>query len=269
MAKSESSAEALSSPLRESWERGQEAWPQVELSFEKFASLYPKDAKPETAHADLYLALACLSGNTAAIAVLVESYWEQLYGACLKVLHNRDAVEDVLQELRIALFVEEPSRMTRYSGEGRLAAWLRVVALRLALMARRRLWRELDVDQDNLLSFADGDDDPELQTLKYSYRAAFKSAFREALESLTSRQRNLLRYSVIDGLTIDELGKLHGVHRASAARWLAAAKRDLARRTKQRLRDCLELSDEDYAELTRVVESRLYASLQRELAVRA
>lgn len=62
--------------------------------------------------------------------------------------------------------------------------------------------------------------DPELSHLKATFAAEFKFALTLAIDELSVRDRNLLRQSVLDGLTIDQLGKLYRVHRATAARWV-------------------------------------------------
>ena len=41
----------------------------------------------------------------------------------------------------------------------------------------------------------------------------------EAFAALESRERNLLRYALGDGLSVDAIGTLYRVHRATAARW--------------------------------------------------
>jgi len=53
------------------------------------------------------------------------------------------------------------------------------------------------------------------------------------------RERNLLRYQVLDRLGIDHIGALHGVHRVTAARWIAHARRALIEGVRRRLQDRL------------------------------
>jgi hypothetical protein len=43
------------------------------------------------------------------------------------------------------------------------------------------------------------------------------------VRTLSRRDRNLLRYQYFDHLTVDDIGALHRVHRATAARGVARA----------------------------------------------
>jgi len=47
--------------------------------------------------------------------------------------------------------------------------------------------------------------------LKTRYRAEFKLAFADAVEALSFRDRNLLKYAFGDGLASDEIASIYGV----------------------------------------------------------
>jgi RNA polymerase sigma-70 factor (ECF subfamily) len=89
------------------------------------------------------------------------------------------------------------------------------------------------------------------------------SAFEVAVNGLASRERNLIRYQLVDGLNVDQIGALYGTHRATAARWVAAARDELATRTRDELRRRLSLSHQEVDGLIRWVQSQLELSLQR------
>jgi RNA polymerase sigma-70 factor (ECF subfamily) len=110
------------------------------------------------------------------------------------------------------------------------------------------------------------DDDPELAYMKATYRAAFKAAFQEALESLQGRERTLLKQQIVDGLGIDELGALYDVHRATAARWVAAAREKLLVRTRRTFMLRARISSDECESIMRMVRSQLDVSLHRRLA---
>lgn len=65
-------------------------------------------------------------------------------------------------------------------------------------------------------------------------KEAFQLAFRDAVNALTSRERNLLRYHYLSDLSIDQIGTLYHVHRATAARWVAQARERLISDTRKR-----------------------------------
>jgi RNA polymerase sigma-70 factor (ECF subfamily) len=111
-------------------------------------------------------------------------------------------------------------------------------------------------------SFAD---DPELAYMKAAYRATFKEVFQEALDSLLPRERLLLKQQLVDGLSIDELGALNQVHRATAARWVAGAREKLLGRTRRTFMMRARISSDECESIMRLVRSQLDVSLQRRL----
>jgi RNA polymerase sigma-70 factor (ECF subfamily) len=58
--------------------------------------------------------------------------------------------------------------------------------------------------------------------LKERHRADFLQAFAE----LTRQERNLLRLHLLEGLTLEQLGGHHRVHRTTVARWLDTASQE-------------------------------------------
>jgi len=140
-----------------------------------------------------------------------------------------DVIDEVQQALRARLLVGdgEGPAITHYAGRGPLRAWVMICAFREAARIVQRTWREKAAGDEALMRFADSSC---LATgFDTAYRDAFRGAFRTALRKLTLRDRRLLRMSVIDTLSIDEIGKLLGVHRATAARWIRHARLSLAR----------------------------------------
>jgi RNA polymerase sigma-70 factor (ECF subfamily) len=83
---------------------------------------------------------------------------------------------------------------------------------------------------------------------------------------MEARDRVMLRQHFVDGLTIDELGPLYGVHRATAARWIASAKEDLMTRTRREFMARARLSPKEMASVMRMVQSRLEVTLARLMA---
>lgn len=80
------------------------------------------------------------------------------------------------------------------------------------------------------------------------------------------RERNLLRQSVLDGLSIDALGELYSVHRSTVARWIERARKRLLELTAASLRDDLKLPTADLASMMRMSDSQLHVSLSRVFA---
>jgi RNA polymerase sigma-70 factor, ECF subfamily len=73
----------------------------------------------------------------------------------------------------------------------------------------------------------------------------------------------LLRYSVIDGWNVDRIAELYGVHRATAARRVAAAREQLGESIRAELAARLEISTDEVDSIVRLVQSRVDVSLAR------
>src|SRR5262249_46581288 len=119
--------------------------------------------------------------------------------------------------------------------------------------------------EDDLLEAPGFADDPELGELKAKYRDQLAAAFRASLATLQPRDRSLLRYQVMDGLTIDEIGAIYKVHRATAARWLAPIRTELVDGTLAKLSAELGVGRASAASIVRLVQSQLELSVVRHL----
>jgi RNA polymerase sigma-70 factor (ECF subfamily) len=139
-------------------------------------------------------------------------------------------MDEAKQILRDRFFVGEAGgapRIHAYSGRGMLAGWVRCAAARVALRLLRRPRAEVHVEADTLAALPSLDADTELGLMRREHGDAFVLAFRDAFLELSPRDRLLLRQSFRHALSIDKIGSLHRVHRATAARWLADARDDL------------------------------------------
>src|SRR5205823_5486195 len=103
--------------------------------------------------------------------------------------------------------------------------------------------------------------DPELEYLKQRYRRHFEETLREALTALAGRARELLRMRYVLGRSVDEVGAHYSVHRATAARWIAAAERELLTDTRRRLMSKLHLAETEMNSLSRALVSQMDVSL--------
>jgi RNA polymerase sigma-70 factor, ECF subfamily len=174
-----------------------------------------------------------------------------------------DAIADVQQILRTRLFVGEGDgpAIARYEGRGALKSWVLVSALREAVRVRQKTSREPPVDDEALIALADRADAGPPSVDKQRYQDAFKVAFRSALAALSARDRVLLRMHVLDGLTIDQIGALQGVHRATAARWIERAREEVSRNVRRELMKELGMDPFETDEILEWVQSRVELSL--------
>jgi len=212
---------------------------------------------------DLYLACGCLAGIPAALVAFDARHGPDIERA----LHGRDrrGLDDAKQILHQRLFVGPAPKIATYSGRGPLRRWLRVVVGRLLLEVLHA--REPLADDWEIAALPVASDDPELAYLKARYRAEYKQAFSDALAELGDRDRTVLAQYHVDGLTIDELGVLYGVHRVTASRWVLKAEAVVRDAVLALLRVRLGLSTADLREVTQLVRSQLSLSLARALRV--
>jgi RNA polymerase sigma-70 factor (ECF subfamily) len=204
---------------------------------------------------DLRLACACALGEPDAIARFEADLMPQIVPALRQLRLTDDQLDEVLQQLRVGLFVK--GEIGGYQGRAELHRWLRSIAIRAGVRMLRKDRKEERADEDALLAIPAPGDGPEIDQLKAKYAPEFKTALRESLAALDPKERTLLRQHFLDGLTIDQLGAFHGVHRATAARWITAARQEVLDRAQEILRGRLGLGGAELESLLRLVQSRL------------
>lgn len=217
---------------------------------------------------DLYLAYACLTGASGAAEAFAAAHAPTLRKALAGVTAEASQIDDVIQQVYEKLFVPEEGRtpaITKYDGVGELRSWVRVTAVRLALNLHRERKRERPLSPQLLLTRPDGSTGPEEGYLKRLYSDAFKQAFERALTTLDPAQRNLLRYYYLDGLTVEAIGGLYRVHKATISRRLADVREHLLTETRNALLRQLEVGASELDSIMRLIHSRLDASICRYL----
>lgn len=220
----------------------------------------------QEAHAvDLCVAFAAAHGDPTAIG-LVEAILDDVTPSLRAVRLDDEQVDDVRQQTRARLLMVAadgaPPRLLAYGGKGPLGAFVRVVATRLALSAKRAR-DPLSGTDDGLATLATPEASAELAALRAAHADTFRSALHAALAELEPVQRSVLRLQLLDGLGVDEIGLLHQVHRATAARWLVRAKDDLRRRTRKHLEARLSVRGTELESLVAALQSRLDLSIER------
>jgi RNA polymerase sigma-70 factor (ECF subfamily) len=270
------SADTLASEVGRLCEAGQAAWPELAVDAARFAAYAAARLDVETGDplaalgalrpGDLYLACACALGVPHAVDA-----FERTHGAAIRAALLRagagDHADDVAQTVRAKLFVgtgEATLAIVKYAGRGSLGSWAQVMAVRELRSRARRVdpLRPTD-DMDAIVERTLHADDEEMRVLKSTYRAEFKRAFERAFERLTPKQRNLLRLECIDGLNIDEIGVVYGVHRATVARWRSDARAVLLKETRRVFVEELKLRREEFDSIMRLIESQADVSLPR------
>lgn len=248
----------------------QEAHPEVSWDDERFATglgrrtLALDDLDPGRA-ADVWVVEAALASDPSALNWFEKDALPQLVPALGKLRLDATEREDTLQRLREELFVGRDGRRPKlheYSGSGELRGWLRITLVRLGLKAIRS---RRPVEDDAVLEQHAVDSDPELLLAKAEARQLFRAAFSDALAKLPVKERLLLKQHFVDGLTIDQLGTLHQVHRATAARHVQAARVQLVETLQRELMSAASISRGECDRVMAFVQSQLGATLKRRL----
>jgi RNA polymerase sigma-70 factor (ECF subfamily) len=214
----------------------------------------------------VHIAIACAAGDPLAIHRFEDDFLDEVDATAGRLRARPDQADEVRSHLHRILFVSEPGRpaaLREFSGRGDLRSYLRVIATRELVRVINKGRREVGVTDDAFLDTLLPASDPELGYLREHYRADVDAAMRTALAALPDQPRALLRYSVVDGWTVDRIGALYGVHRATAARRVAAAREELGDAIRAELATRLAIPIGDVDSIVRLVQSRIEVSLER------
>jgi RNA polymerase sigma-70 factor (ECF subfamily) len=258
----------------------QASFPQLELGPDEFIDHLASHvansrslarALAELHGAELFLACACARGVPGAIEELELRYAPAWEGTLRRLDPSPAFADDARQLLREKLFVARQGRspgIATYSGAGPLGGWLLVTVRRVALNLRRRAPTAPENPSDELAGLGSPVADPELDHLRRTYRPEFDRAFRDALDTLSPRERNLLRLHYLDGVSGQRLSGMYRVHASTISRTLSAARLKLHEETRQRLTERLGLTTSQVASLVGLVLSRLELNLASALGRR-
>jgi RNA polymerase sigma-70 factor (ECF subfamily) len=247
--------------LRKAMAEASASWPGIATPEEAFAS-YADERLVGPGDLDLYgrelfLAFACSSGDPIAIRVLDGEYLSRTDGAVAKVDGARAFIDEVKQALRIRLLVGPPPRIGQYAATGPLAAWLRVTALRIALDLRRTAGAQ----EKTILDVMAAPFTSDLPGATLAEREYVEKALHAAFAALSVRQRNVLRLHYVEALSIDEIGGIYRVHRATAARWLAGIRKELFDKVAEEVKRALDFTESDFLSVLKRIQSQLDLSL--------
>lgn len=215
------------------------------------------------AYADLALAWACAQNEPQALKVFEDELLAAVPPALRALDQGTGLTDEVLQRLRVRFFVDRPPLVLEYLGKGALAGWVRMAAVHLALDVVRGRGAKPNA-QEALEHLAD-EHTQEKKHLQAEAVPKLKEAFLRAFDSLSSRERAVLRLHVVDGASIDQIAAVYEIHRATAARWVVAVREALQERTQQLFAQATQSSPDEVESLMRSLVSQLDVSLERRL----
>ncbi|MDQ3337794.1 MAG: hypothetical protein M4D80_21750 [Myxococcota bacterium] len=209
---------------------------------------------------DLAVACAALAGDHAALRA-VDQHFADVRVALRGVVPDHE-IDELVQEVRIKVVVDK--KLESYTGKGPLRAWLRVALLRAGLDRRRMAGGRADVPLDDVAWLAHAaDSDPALAAIRGTLGPVVRRALETALTKLDARERLILRQHLVDGLPAPELASLHGVHRVTAFRWLAAIRQRVLHDVRATVARELSLGGESLASLMRELRASAAPSVER------
>jgi RNA polymerase sigma-70 factor (ECF subfamily) len=237
------------------------AWPGLEAKAlrSKVAQVVGARVLPPETLRDLTLAMACALRHGPALKVFDALLREEVARVVRPI--EPSLVDEVTQLVRERLFVTEGDtmRLQGFRGEAPLRAWVRAVALRLAINAQRLAGREVPLSVPPEVE-ADAAD-PELALLKARYRQTFREAFAHAISQLSPRARTVLRLYSLDGLTLARIGVLYRKDTSTVSRWVEQTRQALLVSTRGYLAAQLNLEPAALESLMRAADSDMSVSL--------
>jgi RNA polymerase sigma-70 factor, ECF subfamily len=213
---------------------------------------------------ELFLAKACGEGDPTAIRYLEDQYLHRAEDFASRFRLSPEELSEHRQSLRVRLLVGPRPGILRYRGYGPLAAWLRVVSIRLAsdrVADRSSMdrWAEPGL-YDRLVVDALS---PDLEAAKLEHRDLFMTALEASLAALGAREKTLLRMHLLDDLNLDAIGLVYRVHRSTVARWLVSIREQLLASLRLSLSLKLPVTKSEIRSLARALWGEVQVSLDR------
>jgi RNA polymerase sigma-70 factor (ECF subfamily) len=252
-------------------EQARRSWPTCEIAPETFAAYLgehlPADEDVRESllrvHADdLYLACGLVRGDRPALEAFERTLPERVARFVCHLDSSPPFLDEVTQAVRIKLLApldgESVPKIGNYSGRNSLESWLCTVAIRTALDLRRG---RKDEPIDELSDVLAATDDPELELLRAKHEELCREALREAHESLSIKQRRMLRLYYRERFTYEQLGSLYHVNPTTARTWVLEARGAVIDAVRGGLKRRLRLDNRELENLLQLMQSRLDISL--------
>lgn len=216
---------------------------------------------------DLLLAYACARGDATAIRRFDERFTKDIRRIGRRLPSSGMSEEDLGQEVARRLFSPPTPKIAEYSGRGDLQSWVRIVATRLALdIVRIKKSSERPTAHVAFQRIADAGEAPDLAYFRRLYNAEIRAALEVAAAGLSTDERTALREHYVLGMSVDDLAKAHGVHRATAARRIQHAREVLVEGVTKVLAERHGLTGRELASVMNLIRSQMHITMERLLA---
>jgi RNA polymerase sigma-70 factor (ECF subfamily) len=261
----------LAGALAALYKRGRDAYPSLRVAEASFGRAVGRCAGLSTfrslealAAEDLYLACACAEGVRGAAAAFEAGYAKAVRRAVARVVEAGGDREDAEQRVRQHLLVGTPGAgpaVAKYPGHLPLAKWIPVVAIRLAISQNRTASSERRL-RDKAGAEAMGVS-PEDMYMKAELKSAVEPAVSEALGRLAQRDRLILRLYLVAGMSTQAIGTSLDLSHQAVSKRLAKAREILLDDIRRNVASRLNVSEDEFSSLMRVVASQLDVNISR------
>ncbi len=170
-------------------------------------------------------------GERWAFEILYERYVAQAFGLAMRMMQDRAAAEDVVQEAFCRVWQHAGHFNTEAGGNVR--AWLLTIVHRVAIDAQRK--RKPDVEMD-AHDEADWDfEDQEADVFEHAFASIATDRVRAAVSQLPERHRKVIELSFFWGLTHREIAEQLGEPLGTVHSWALQGMNRLKSLLKQQL----------------------------------
>jgi RNA polymerase sigma-70 factor (ECF subfamily) len=171
--------------------------------------LGPKPESDTDRLSDETLATQVSRGSSAALEVLYDRHGATVLGFALRIVGERTAAEDVLQETFWRVW---KNAETFQPQRGSFTSWLFRIARNLAIdvYRRRNVRPQVIPGDDDNASDLDQTPDPDMDVASQAQSALENKQIRNALTSLPGAQRQIIELAYFHGMTRQEIAEATG-----------------------------------------------------------
>lgn len=173
------------------------------------SNLRTNDELASTRLSDEALVAQVARGNSSALEALYDRHSSTVLGLTLKIIGDRAAAEDILQETFWRVW---KSADTFQSERGSFTSWLFRIARNLAIDTYRRnnVRPQVVADGDDSVSVLDRTPDPDMDVAEQTQAVLQNKQVRTAMSALPGLQRQVIEMAYFYGMTRQEIAEATG-----------------------------------------------------------
>jgi len=164
------------------------------------------------------------AGDAASLRVVYQLTSAKLFGICLRICGDRQAAEDILQDVYVKVWRRAGSFDAARASP---ISWLAMIAHNAAIDWHRTQHRHATVDDQGVRGIAD--EAPRADAIAEQEQE--RRRLFACLDGLENNQSNAIRRAFLDGLTYQQISDVTGTPLGTIKSWV--------RRGMQKLKECL------------------------------